>query len=155
MSFWEIQLQSSNLDVRSANDIIQYNVQSYLSTICIINQKHCVVHGAYVIQFPLQVGSNGILYFGSQTAPCCPSPFSGLHDLDYIVAPYWTNISISGSTGMISYEIHTPTSSPALLSAVDSFIHKKEDNKFAGTWMLVTEWRDVLQSGQSTSLVSA
>jgi len=109
----------------------------------------------HVITFPLQVSSNGILFFGNQTTPCCPSPFPGSHDLDCIVAPYWTNISLSGGIGTVSYEIHTPTSSPALLSAVHSFIHQKEHNKFAGTWMLVTEWRDVPQSGSSTSLVSA
>ena len=43
------------------------------------------------------------------------------------------------------YEIHTDSTSPALLSQVNQFIHNRYQSNFFGTWMLVAEWNDVTE----------
>ena len=80
-----------------------------------------------------------------------PLSFPGSSDVDYIVAPFSANLSASGGTGTGLYEVHTISSSPALLSEVSSFIRQQKNTRFAGTWMLVTEWRNVRQPGGMVS----
>ena len=72
--------------------------------------------------------------------------------MDYIVAPFSANLSASGGTGTGLYEVHTISSSPALLSEVSSFIRQQKNTRFAGTWMLVAEWRNVRQPGGMVSV---
>ena len=72
---------------------------------------------------------------------------------EYIVAPYKADTNIGSGQGGVSYELHNISTSPSLLSQVNSFIRKQKQNKFAGTWMLVAEWRNVPQSGQTNIMV--
>ena len=54
------------------------------------------------------------------------------------MAPYWSDIL----SGRISYEMHT-TVDVTLIEAVSKYIRHQESNDFAGTWMLVSEWKNV------------
>ena len=72
---------------------------------------------------------------------------------DYIVAPFAANTNIGSGRGHVSYEVHNASTSPVQLSRVNSFIRQQKQNTFAGTWMLVAEWRNVPQSGQANSIV--
>ena len=72
---------------------------------------------------------------------------------NYIVAPFGSNTNIASGTGTVSYEVHNMTTSPGLLSKVNKYIQQSEQVRFAGTWMLVVEWNDVPQSGQTNGMV--
>lgn len=72
---------------------------------------------------------------------------------DYVVAPFEADTNVASGKGNVSYEVHSAFRNPAVLSRVNKFIRKKEQNSFAGTWMLVVEWRNVPQPGQTSSLV--
>jgi hypothetical protein len=65
--------------------------------------------------------------------------FPGSLVFDYIVAPFWNN----GSSKNVSYEVHSISSNPKMLSQVSRFIRQENENSFAGTWMLLTEWNYV------------
>ena len=65
------------------------------------------------------------------------------------MAPFSANASASGGTGTGLYEVHTVASSPALLSKVSSFIRQQKHSRFAGTWMMVAEWTNILQPGST------
>lgn len=99
-----------------------------------------------------QVSTDGYLSFG-RPITCCPSLTSNATTSDYIVAPFEADTNIAAGQGQVSYEVHNDSTSPNLLSRVNSFIHQQKQNSFAGTWMLVVEWRDVPQSGQANSMV--
>ena len=76
--------------------------------------------------------------------------FPGSLVFDYIVAPFWNN----GSSKNVSYEVHSISSNPKMLSQVSRFIRQENENSFAGTWMLLTEWNYVngLVSGKQIFL---
>ncbi len=65
----------------------------------------------------------------------------------------YTNI-LSTGTANVSYEVHTLNTSPELLNRVGKIIRRKTGSGFAGTWMVVAEWREVTEVGGVTSLVS-
>lgn len=69
------------------------------------------------------------------------------------MAPFEADTSISSGQGHVYYEVHNSSTSPTQLSRVNSFIRQQKQITFAGTWMLVAEWRNVPQSGQSNSVV--
>ena len=102
----------------------------------------------YVVITCLQVSTDGYLSFG-RPITCCPSLTSDSSNSDYIVAPFEADTNIASGRGQVSYEVHTNSTSPAQLSRVNSFIRQQKQSSFAGTWMLVAEWKDVPQSGQS------
>jgi hypothetical protein len=95
----------------------------------------------------MQVATNGYFSFGQKrTSLETPAPFSGSDTLEYIVAPYWSDIN-TRSVGSVSYEIHTNQTSLSLLHKVSKYIREKEENQFSGTWMLVAEWNSVSRPG--------
>ncbi len=75
-----------------------------------------------------------------------PTLFNESDSLEYIVAPYWSDIS-TRSVGSVSYEIHTNETSIVLLNRVSKYIRQKEQNQFYGIWMLVVEWKSVPNPG--------
>lgn len=92
----------------------------------------------------LQVAIHGYISFGREEA-CCPSlSVSSSRNSDYIVAPFETSTDANGS---VSYEVHNTSSHSSLLGRVNKFIRQTEQNTFAGTWMLVVEWKNVSQPG--------
>lgn len=99
-----------------------------------------------------QVSTDGYLSFGRPIS-CCPSLISNTSTSDYIVAPFEADANIASGRGEVSYEVHSDSTSPDQLSRVNNFIRQEKQNSFAGTWMLVVEWRDVPQSGQVNSVV--
>ena len=60
-----------------------------------------------------------------------------------IVAPFFTDIDISGGVGNIEYEIHTNTTSETILSQVNEFINNCSGKNFSGEWLLVASWEAV------------
>ena len=84
---------------------------------------------------------------------CCPTLSLRHSSSNYIVAPFVADTNIATGTGNVSYEVHNTTTSPGLLSRVNSYVQEIKHSRFSGTWMLVTEWNTVPQSGQSTSRV--
>lgn len=80
-----------------------------------------------------------------------PSPFNESDALEYIVAPYWSDIDTSTS-GSVSYEFHTNKTSLPLLHKVSKYIRQREHNYFSGTWMLVAEWNNVAAPGRLNNI---
>jgi len=70
------------------------------------------------------------------------------------VAPFLTDTNVASGTGNVTYQVHTNTSSQALLNDVSKYIRQSKENFFSGTWMLAVQWENVPQTGQPTSLVS-
>lgn len=91
---------------------------------------------------------HGYFSFGRGEA-CCPSPsVPSSRNSDYIVAPFETSTLIGNGNGSVSYEVHNTSN---LLGRVNKFIRQTEQSTFAGTWMLVAEWRNVSQPGHLMS----
>ena len=101
----------------------------------------------------IQVASDGYFSFG-RAVTCCPNLLSSSSTSNYIVAPFEANTNIATGTGRISYEVHNLTTSPSLLSQVNRYVQQSMQSRFYGTWMLVAEWKNVPQSGQSTVRVN-
>ena len=96
----------------------------------------------------LQVGTNGYFSF---------TGFSGFGSFLFnenttlpLVAPFFTDIDISGGIGGIDYELHTEDTSQSILSQVDSVINDHAGTNFNGRWMLVATWDNVPPFGDST-----
>ena len=100
----------------------------------------------------MQVCTNGYISFGNTETSFSPSIFPDTDNTIPGVAPFWEDFNVNRG-GSISYEIHTVSTSPALLSQVNLFIRSQQQNGFAGSWMLVAEWDSVHPFG-SSSLVS-
>lgn len=97
---------------------------------------------------------HGYFSFG-RAETCCPSPsVPSSSNSDYIVAPFETSTVIVDGTGSVTYEVHNTDVDSSLLSQVNKFIRQTEQTTFAGTWMLVAEWRNVSQPGLMNSLVN-
>ena len=100
-----------------------------------------------VIIIWFQVATNGYISFGQRvTSLESPSLFNEFSTPNYIIAPYWSDID-TRSAGSVSYELHTNTTSPSLLHRVSKFIRQREQNSFAGTWMLVADWNSIPSPG--------
>ena len=84
----------------------------------------------------LQIGSNGILSFGSGYNPFI-NELLPVPDV-YLVAPYWDDVDIRFGSGQISYEIHQDG---YFLDEVSEFIRRRRSAiPFEGRWMLVVYW---------------
>ena len=59
------------------------------------------------------------------------------------MAPFFTDIYISGGVGQINHEIHTVTTSQSILSEVNSLINEHTQTEFSGEWLLVATWDNV------------
>ena len=86
--------------------------------------------------YSLQIGSNGIISFGSPYNPFLneelPVPDVAL------VAPYWDDVDTRFGSGQISYEIHQ---SGYFLEEVSEFIRRRRSAlAFTGTWMMIVYW---------------
>lgn len=87
----------------------------------------------------MQVGSNGIISFGTSAYnPTTNSAFPGSTGR-YLIAPYWDDINISRG-GTISYESFE---SSYLLEQVNDFLQRKGLTDFEGTWMMVVYYDSV------------
>lgn len=94
-----------------------------------------------------QVATNGYISFGQRvTTLQNPTQFNASDDLEYLVTPYWSDIS-TRSSGFVSYITHTNKTSLSLLHRVSKYIQQQEQNQFSGTWMLVAEWNNVPSPG--------
>ena len=90
-----------------------------------------------------QVATNGYISFGQRvTGLQDPARFNASDELEYLVAPYWSNIN-TRSFGSVSYITHTNKTSLSLLHRVSKYIQQEEQNQFSGVWMLVAEWSNV------------
>ena len=104
--------------------------------------------------YVIQVATSGYLSFGRRVASCCINTFENASSYDYTVAPFLSNINAS-TDGDISYEVHTSTSSPSILSWYSSFIRSREGTTFSGTWIIIAEWKKVPLSWQLSNMVSS
>ena len=108
--------------------------QFYVSVTFLEKKRFYYFYGA-------QIGTNGILSFGTSynTWSNQPFPGSGISNL-YLVAPFWDDVDIRGGNGEISYEIHQ---SGYFLEQVNSFLQERRPSDFQGTWMAVIYWNAV------------
>ena len=67
------------------------------------------------------------------------------------MAPFWADINIATSVGEIYYQVYTSGSEFDGLDNVSSFISAEMEVSFSGSWMLVAEWHEVIEFGQSTA----
>ena len=79
-----------------------------------------------------------------------PHLFPG-NGLDFIVAPFWSDIDISTGVGSVSYEVHTASD---VLDWVSNVVSQHQQTNFIGRWMILAEWRNVPQHAASTETVS-
>lgn len=103
----------------------------------------------------LQIGTNGLLSFGSLYNAFGNQDFPGTSDISsrYLVAPFWDDIDISNDeTGQISYEIYE--SGSYYLDQVNDFLLRKRPSNFSATWMSVAYWDSVrpFPGGTSTEV---
>ena len=104
-----------------------------------------------IFYFQFQVGTNGYFTFDGFTGF---SPFTfNENTTQSLVAPFFTDIYISTGVGQINYEIHTPTTSQAILSQVNSLISNYAQTQFDGVWLLVAAW-DGVPHISDTNIVS-
>ena len=65
-----------------------------------------------------------------------------------VVAPFASDIDITAG-GSVSYQVHSSSSSSALLRQVSNFIETSQDVNFLGSWMLIAYWSRVPYYGGS------
>ena len=100
-----------------------------------------------------QVCTNGYFVFDRELTTFTPYLFPG-SGLSSIVAPFFTDIDVSGGVGQIKYEIHNTATSEHLLTNVSNLINEHVGAEFSGEWLLIAEWKDVPAFGQSLDNVS-
>ena len=84
----------------------------------------------------MQIGSNGILSFGSPYNPFLNEELP-VPDV-VLVAPFWDDVDTRFGSGQISFEIHE---SGYFLGEVSEFIGRRRSAlSFTGTWMLIVYW---------------
>ena len=91
------------------------------------------------------MSSNGLLSFGSGFSAYSPRifPRSGSPPL---IAPYWTDIDLSGGVGNVRYTVYTTENEESYIDQVNEFLVNKIDG-FIATTMLVAQWIDVCPLG--------
>ena len=97
-----------------------------------------------------QINTNGIISVNQPFLEYIPQLFP--YQSQYLVAPFWADVDISGGVGNISYEVYS-TGSPAL-DTVNTIISDEENINFIGHWMIVAEWDEVPAFGGSFTQVS-
>lgn len=98
------------------------------------------------------MGTNGYFTFDTFRG------FSPFHFDEFtamsLVAPYFTDIDISGGVGEVKYEIHTDVTSQSIMSRIDAVISEHMQIDFNGKWLLVAHWDGVPHYGGDISAVS-
>ena len=91
------------------------------------------------------MSSNGLLSFGSGFSDYLPQifPRSGPPPL---IAPYWTDIDLSGGVGDVRYTVYTTENGESYIDQVNEFLANETDD-FIATTMLVAQWIDVCPFG--------
>ena len=84
----------------------------------------------------VQVGSNGLISFGSSYNSFFNTPFSESNTL-YLVAPFWDDVDIRSDNGDIFYQT---IESGLFLDQVNDFINYVRPTTFAAPWMMVAYW---------------
>ena len=113
------------------------------------------------IPFLPQVSANGFVSFGhkpnsSQLEPHPDQPEPHLGGHNYLLAPFWANVSINDEVGKVFYEVHTAERGDKLLPAVSTYLNDYEgEGEFFGVWLLVVEWRDMAPINDLPNSVSA
>ena len=88
----------------------------------------------------MQVGTNGLISFGSPYNHFFNQPFPGSVFVSsrYLVAPFWDDVDIRGGNGEISYMTFVAGEE---LNTVNTFIQRQTNyTTFEGTWMMVVFW---------------
>lgn len=86
---------------------------------------------------PIQIGTNGLISFGSAYNSFSNQVFPGSVSASYLVAPFWDDVDIRGGNGEISYEIHE---SGYYLDHVSGFLRYQRPSQFEGSWMIIAYW---------------
>ena len=96
-----------------------------------------IYYGTIFIIIFIQVGTNGLLSFGTGYNSFVTQQFPGNAVIQslYLVAPFWDDVDIRFGNGDISYEIHETGS--FFLDQVNAFIQERRPTEFEGTWMMV------------------
>lgn len=71
-----------------------------------------------------------------------------------MVAPFWASSDTSNRVGTVSYEVYRSETSQKYISQVSMFISQQQQVIFNGTWMLISEWSNIPQYGESVTVVS-
>ena len=91
------------------------------------------------------MSSNGLLSFGSGFSDYLSQifPRSGPPPL---IAPYWTDIDLSGGVGDVRYTVYTTENGESYIDQVNEFLANETDG-FIATTILVAQWIDVCPFG--------
>ena len=92
------------------------------------------------------MSSNGVLSFGSRFTDHEYKPHQRFPYGDYpLIAPYWTDIDLSGGVGDVSYTVYTTENGSSYIDQVNEFLANGTDN-FIASMLLVAQWIDVCSS---------
>lgn len=109
-----------------------------------------IIYKMHINFIHTQVSTNGLLSFGNSIIAYRSVQFTSTSTINYVVAPFWTDIDIRMS-GYIAYA--TFTTGSAAVSQLSSFIRDQEHSLFSGTWMILAEWNGVPHYSGSSSIV--
>lgn len=103
------------------------------------------------------MSANGLVSFGRPYTGRNPVLFpSTSSDVfwRYIAAAFWADFhTVRG--GSVSWEVHNTTKSQDLLDQVDNLIQVEYgDTNFTGSWMLVSYWENVTETGSTFMVIS-
>ena len=99
------------------------------------------------------MGSNGVLSFGQSFYEYIPERFPIPYGDTPLIAPYWTDIDLSGGVGNVTYTVYTIENGSSYIDQVNEFIHvatstvEAIDINFNATTMLVSQWINVCPFG--------
>lgn len=122
-----IALFSSGVPFGSSNQTTAYVSVSIIS------------HSAFVVTANLclmQVGSNGLISFGSSFNSFINQEFSSGNTY-YVVTAFWDDIDLRSDSGDIYYQTFT---SGVFLDQVNDYIRRVRPTSFEATWMMVAYW---------------
>ena len=95
------------------------------------------------------MSSNGLLSFGSGFSNFAPQSFpqSG----PPLIAPYWTDIDLSGGNGLVRYAAYTTEDGVSYIDQVNEFLGNTSTGSgtFTATMILVAQWLDVCPFGDN------
>ena len=85
------------------------------------------------------MSSYGVLSFGDE--PILSFPIT----LSYpLIAPYWTDIDLSGGAGSVRYTVYTTENGASYIDQVNKFLVNRTANSFVASMLLVVQWIDVV-----------
>ena len=88
------------------------------------------------------MSSNGVLSFGNALLNFYPEKFP-LRTSRTLIAPYWTDIDLSGNVGTVNYAVYTTDNGSSTIDQVNKFLANTESGMFEATTILVAQWIDV------------